>query len=247
MKSLIFSLLAMSLMLLNSCIDGEEEVFINADGSGRIKVQYRVPGMIFSDAEAKELIAIIEKEAGEKENLEIVTNRVDSQKGQKVIQIEIKAASVLELEGMLDDHGGEGEDGEKRSKTDKLLHALLGDMKVSISGLTATVKRDVDLESLLNEYLGQRGALLLGESEFRYSVHLPKAATESNAHELRNEGKTLQWTYKLRECQKTPILMSVKAPIPVPWWVYTLVAGTVLLLGWGIFAFLRKSGEKSIA
>ena len=192
-------------------------------------------------------MAIVAEEVGQKDSLKLICNRVDRQSGQKVIQIEIEAASVMELEDMLVEHGDEGGDAVKRSKTDHILHALLGNMKVDLSGLTAHVQRDVDLDPLLSEYIGKRGASLLGESEFRYSVHLPKAATESNAHKVTNEGRTLQWTYKLRECEQKPISMHMQAPIPVPWWIYALVLGTVLLLGWGIFAFFRKSGKKSIA
>lgn len=247
MKCFVYGLLGLWLSLLVSCIDGEEEVFLRSDGSGRMKVQYRVPGMIFSDADAKELIAIIDEEVGKKDNLVLVENRVDREHGQKVIRIEVEAASVIELEDMLDDHEDDGDAPPKRSKTDKILHALLGDMQVEISGLTANVKRDVDLQPLLNEYLGRRGGSLLGESEFRYSVHLPKAVTESNAHQVLNDGKTLKWTYKLRECKQKPIVMDMQAPIPVPWWGYALVGGTVFALVWWFFAFLRKSRKKSIA
>ena len=48
MKYLIFALMAMMMLALNSCIDGEEEIVISADGSASMKVKYQVPGMIFS-------------------------------------------------------------------------------------------------------------------------------------------------------------------------------------------------------
>lgn len=243
MKWFLYGFLSILLVGLNSCIDGEEEVFLHADGSGKLKVKYQVPGMFFTQAEADELVEIIEKEVGGNENLELLTNRVDTENGKKIIRIEVAAASVVELENMLEDHGDEGDGGSERSKTDKTLHTLMGDLKVKVSGLTAHVRRDVDLE----QYLGERGTSFLRDSEFRYLVHLPKAAGHSNAHEVLNDGKTLKWVYKLRECGKKPISMEMQAPIPLPRWLYALVGGLVLLVVGVIFAFLRKSGKKSIA
>lgn len=245
MKSLIFSLLAMSLLLLHSCIDGEEELFINADGSGRVKLQYQVPGMIFSDADAKELIETIEREVGKRENLRLLTNRVENVNGQKIIQIEIATDNVAALDDMSEDDTSVQSDG--ASKSDKWLHTLLGDMKVAVHGMSAAVSREVHLEPLLEEYLGKRGVSLLGESEFRYTVHLPTAVEQSNAHEVLNEGKTLKWRYLLRECKRKPIVMDLQAPIPLPWWVYGgvgMAGAGVLLCG---FWWVKKSAKKSIA
>ncbi len=247
MKLFIFSLLAMSLMLLNSCIDGEEEVFIHADGSGRVKLQYQVPGMIFSDADAKVLIETIEREVGKRENLQLLTNRVENENGQKIIHVEIATDNVA---GLDDDDVSEDDtssESDEASKSDKWLHALLGDVKVDVSGVSAAVSRQVNLEPLLEEYLGTRGVSLLGESEFRYTVHLPTAVEQSNAHEVLNGGKTLKWRYLLRECKQKPIVMGLKASIPLPWWVYGGVgmAGVgVLLCG---FWWVKKSAKKSIA
>lgn len=246
MKWLLYGLLSILLVSLNSCIDGEEEVFLNADGSGRMKVQYRVPGMLLSQREADELVAIIDKEVGEKDNLQLVANRVDSQKGQKIIRIEIEAKNVVELDGMLDDHG-EGSESEATGKTDKILHALLGEMEVTISGLSASVKRAVDLDPLLHEYLGKNGSVLLGESEFRYTVHLPEAVEQSNAHETSQDGKTLKWVYKLRECKQTPINMHLQAPISIPWWGYAGGGVLVCALFGGSYRLFQNSRKKSIA
>lgn len=245
MKYVFCSLMSMMLLLLNSCIDGEEEIFVNADGSASMKVKYQVPGMIFSAKDADELVALVGKEVGSHAGLRLVTNRVDSEKGQRIIRIEVETDAVMELDGMFDDVSPE--DDAEQSKTDQLWRCLLGEMEVNVDGLSVGVIRKVDLAPLLNEYLGEKSASLLGESEFRYVIHLPEAVKQSNAHEVTADGRTLKWRYKLRECKKKPIVMDLQVPISLPWWVKAGACGLVLLTLAGGYVFFRKRSKKRIA
>lgn len=245
MKYVICALMAMLLLLLNSCIDGEEEIFVNADGSASMKVKYQVPGMIFSAEDADELVAIVADEVGGNESLRLVTNRVDTEKGQRIIHIEVETDSVMELDGMFDEVSAQA--GVEQSKTDKLWRCLLGKMDVNVEGLSAGIIRKVDLEPLLNEYLGEKSASLLGESEFRYAIHLPETVTESNAHEVTADGRTLKWRYKLSECKKKPIVMDLQVPISLPWWVKMGAGVFVLLVLAGGYVFFQKRSKKRIA
>jgi hypothetical protein len=245
MKYVFCSLMAMLLLLLNSCIDGEEEIFVHADGSASMKVKYQVPGIIFSAEDADELVAIVAEEIGGNDALRLITNRVDTEKGVRVIHIEVETDSVMELDGMFDDVSPQG--GVERSKTDKLWRCLLGTMDVKVEGLSAGITRKVDLEPLLNEYLGAKSASLLGESEFRYAIHLPETVEQSNAHEVTAGGRTLKWRYKLSECKKKPIVMDLQVPISLPWWVKAGACGLVLLALGGGDVFFQKRSKKRIA
>ena len=126
MKCVLFPLMAILLMLLNSCIDGEEEIFIHADGSGRMKVRYSVPGMVMSDKDSAALVELIERKVGEKDKLTLITNRVDTKHGQKVINIEIAADNVIELKEILEEvDRGADEGGASPGKANQMLQALL--------------------------------------------------------------------------------------------------------------------------
>jgi hypothetical protein len=244
MKYVFCALMAM-VLLLNSCIDGEEEIFVHANGSASLRVKYQVPGMIFSAEDADELVALVGEEVGGNEALRLVTNRVDSEKGQRVIRIEVETDSVMELDGMFDEISPQG--GVEQSKTDKLWRCLLGKMDVKVDGLSVGITRKVDLEPLLNEYLGEKSASLLGESEFRYAIHLPETVEQSNAHEMTAGGRTLKWRYKLSECKKKPIVMDLQVPILLPWWVKAGACGLVLLALGGGYVFFQKRSKKRIA
>ena len=247
MKYLFCFLLALLPMFLSSCkIDGEEEITVREDGSAHLTMRYEVPGMIFSDKAANDLVATLDKELGNKEDVRLITNRVDLEKGQRVIHIEFEVDAGADLDGLLDEpDASSGADGGGEQKSDKMLRAIVGELNAQIEGLSVGVTRKVNLEPLLDEYIGKRGASMLGDFEFRYTVHLPTAAEQSNAHQVLDGGKTLKWRYFLREMKQKPILMSATVPVPFPWWVYVL-AGLVLclvlsLIFWGYQKFRQKS------
>ena len=126
-----------------------------------------------------------------------------------------------------------------------MLHAIVGSITVKMHGLSAALTREVDLGPLLDEHLGQNGASILGDSEFRYTVHLPEAAESTNAHELTNSGRTLKWFFKLSECKAKPIKLTMVAPVPLPWWLYALICLVLLLLVWGAWKLVALKSRRS--
>ena len=243
MKVLCLALGAVFLMMLSSCIEGDEEIVIREDGSSHLKMRYQVPGMIFSAKDAKELVEILERELGHKDHLTLVKNRVDLVRGQRVIQIEIETEPGVEFEGGI---GGEASENQKdaESKSNKMLHALVGDILTQRNGLSVEVVRRVNLQPLLDEYVGKNSTSMLGDSQFRYTVHLPKAALESNADEISADGKTLKWCYNLRETDQKPISMRLVAPIPLPWWVYGVGGGVIVVVFSGVYWGVKKNRKK---
>ena len=239
MKYVIFSVLALVVVLLNSCIDGEEEVWIRGDGSARIKAVYHVPGVLFSAEDATALVKSIHDEMQKEESIKVITNRVERKEGYRVITIELETDDMMGLDEAL----SKNKPGEGSQKSDKMLNAILGEMHVVQDGLRVRFQRRVDLAPLLDG----KSPTMLGDSEFRYIIHLPKAAESNNAHVVEDGGRTLRWIYKLGETKQKPIVLEMVAPIPLPWWVYG--AGglvVVLLVAGGVFLW-RRSRQAGIA
>lgn len=236
MKQVLILFLALLPMLLSSCIEGDEEIFLNADGSARMKAVYSLPAIIFSDKDAAKLQAQITKEIGEEERVNLLTNKVERVNGKQVITIEVETADLLELEDLIDEESDS--DDEKGSKSEQILDTLLGEFAFRREGLGAGVNRKVDLEPLLDKFVGERWPSMLGDSEFRYTIHFPEAVKVSNAHEVTNGGRTVKWRYKLSECREKPIELDMVASIPVPWWVYAGLAVVVILLILGVWKLI---------
>ena len=232
MKYVALFLTTLMLAMLSSCIDGEEEVFIKADGSARVKAVYRVPALLMTADDSEEMRTNITEEVERHRNLKLLTNRVENVGGERIITIEIEMDDMMQVGGILSGHTS----GVKPSKADQMLHAIMGNISVALVGLKVDFSREVDLDPLLNG----RGTSFLGDSEFRYIVHLPEAAESSNAHVVEDGGRTLRWAFKLSECGEKPIVLSMVAPVPLPWWVYALAVVVGAFLLWGVCVLVRK-------
>ena len=233
-------------MVLSSCIDGDEEIFLNADGSASMKVIYSLPALMLSDADGKELRQSIQDGLGNDTRIDLVTNTVERVDGRQVITVEVATENLLELEGLTGGESDPNQHQQQPGKSEELLKALLGEFIVNRDGLTASINRKVDLTPLLEKYLGARGPSILGDSEFRYTIHFPNAVDASNAHEVTNNGKTVMWKYKLRECAEKPIELDIVASVPLPWWIYVtvgLVVIAVIWIGWKLISKKTKSRE----
>jgi len=236
MRGLFCCLLALGAILLGGCIDGEEEIFIGADGTARVKAIYRIPAMIFSAKDAEDLKTTIDQEVGGHENLKLITNKIEKENGEQVITLEIQTDDLMALGEVLPEHPSD----EEVSNADKIWHTIVGRIKVNMAGLSVTMSRDVDLGPLLDKHLGKSSATLLGDAQFRYIVHLPEAVESSNAHQVVNEGRTLKWNYKLSDCGKKPISLSMVASVPLPLWIYGLAAVLLIAIAWVFYAALRR-------
>lgn len=236
MKFVSIVFLSLVMLLLSSCIEGEEEIFLNADGSARVVAIYRVPTILLSAEDAEDLRSSIEVEVGAIPNLKLITNKIEKHNGDRVVLIEIVTEDVASLEGALSKHNP----ALKRSQGDEILHAIIGQIMVNMDGLMVGLKREIHLKPLLDEYLGASGGSILGESAFRYTVHLPKPAVSSNAHEVLDDGRTLVWSHKLVDCWNKPIHLSMTSRIPIPWWAYALGGLILMVLVWLCFAMVTR-------
>lgn len=239
-RYLVRALLGLMMALLSGCIDGEEEISLGADRSARVKAVYRIPSLLLSAEDAEDLKSSIQSEVGKEKNLRLVTNKIEKHEGKRVIILEIETDDVMGLDGTLGQHDPEL----KKSKGDKILHAIVGRIMINLDGLSADLTREVDLSPLLDEYLGSNGSSMLGDSEFRYTVHLPEPVESSNAHQVLNHGRTLKWTHKLIDCRERPIRLMMKTSIPIPWWVYVAAVLLVLGIAWACYQVVRRiSGQ----
>ncbi|MGB2402215.1 MAG: hypothetical protein ACPIA7_02270 [Akkermansiaceae bacterium] len=244
MKFTLILILGLLSILLSSCIEGEEEIFLNADGSARVVATYRVPSMLLSAEDAQDLRMGIAEEVARVKNLKLITNKVEKHHGDRVIVIEIDTEDVASLEGALSEH----DPALKKKKGDKVLHAIIGSIMVNTDGLKVHLNREIHLASLLDEYLGSSGGSILGESAFCYTVHLPMPVVSSNAHQMLNEGRTLVWSYKLADHWDKPICLSMTSRILIPWWAYALGGFMVIVLVWACFAIVarKRTGAEDI-
>ena len=223
-RHIVRSLTVISTCVMVSCIDGREEIWLNANGSGRADVRYSLPAAAarFQGGEAG-----VRRLIGEflKKTPAIATSSFEVMTEQDRLKIHILATfdSALDLK--------EISKGKSLEKLPSSASHLAGEMSVDLHGRTVDFARTIAPGKALP------GAVFLPASQFQgrhltYIIHLPTAASESNATRTEDAGRTLVWDYPLAVAIQNPVTLRFKAKIPIPPWLVVAGAAVVFLLAY---------------
>lgn len=225
-------LLIVATCLLASCIDGREEIWLNADGSGRADIRYSLPaaaaGFQGGEAGVRRMIG------GFLKNTPAIASssyEVTTEEDRLKIRVRASFDSALDLKAIAN--------GDSIGKLPSSAGNLAGEVTVNVQGLTVDFCRTISAGKALP------GSVFMPASNFEgrnltYIVHLPKAASETNATRTQDEGRTLIWDFPLARAIKGPVTTRFKARIPIPAWL--LGPACVAALSTGLLAFfgIRK-------
>src|SRR6478609_5988227 len=186
-RSIVRLLAIAAALLLVSCIDGREEFWLNADGSGRADVTYSLPAAAakFQGGEAG-----VRKMVGDflaatpgliSPHCEVTTDQ-----DRLVIRVQAAFDSVLDLKAM-------SRNGSLENLPSSATN-LAGKVNVTVDGRTIDFSRTIAAGKALP------GATFMPASRFEgrkllYIVHLPVPATGSNATRTEDGGRTLAWDF----------------------------------------------------
>jgi hypothetical protein len=225
-------LFLLPILLLVSCIDGDEEIWLERDGSGRIEAVYRMPPMIMNRlGSAPALQEKLEDAIAKEPTIRIRHIGHRSEEGRVVFEFgadfdDVRTLATFPRRRLRDPAAPDIPVKEE---------ALFGQMNLEVRSLALSFDREVDLSTALPQSAIQNPGML-GESAFRYTVHLPASASRHNATSTSNNGRTLHWEFLLRKHTDAPMSILMKAPLPIPWWVwftvFLLVLVFLLMLIW---------------
>ncbi|MGJ8694921.1 MAG: hypothetical protein ACSHYF_01265 [Verrucomicrobiaceae bacterium] len=226
-------------LFLNSCIEGEEEIWINLDASGKIRAHYEFP-------------PALRAQLGDPANIVSAIEQIDeAEDGIEVQQIQFSQVGsklVFHLEATFDDARDLLEMTERSAPVlieeagmqPEELDAVAGDIDLNVDGLTVNLSRAISLGNFFPEMI-RRNPSLLGKSNFRYLIHLPFPATKTNAHEVTNNGKSLSWIFVLRDHVDSPMALSFETQIRPPWWMLMLLGLIVILIAYLLWRRFLKA------
>ena len=230
-----------AIFLLVSCIDGEEEIWLKRDGSGRMVATYKMPGAIMQRfGSAPELQKKLEEAFAKEPTIRITHIGNHLAEGRVVFEFAAEFDDIRTLAAFPKKHLRDPASPDTPGSEE----ALFGTMDLRVKGLTLIFDREIDLRTILPNSAKQNPGML-GESAFRYTVHLPANANRHNATSVEDEGRTLHWVFPLRKYANAPMSLIMKAPLPMPWWVWFtgFLIGLIflLLLIWAAkFTMARK-------
>lgn len=222
--------------LVASCIDGREEVWIHADGSGRAEVLYSLPAAAASfqggETGVQRLIEGFLRDAPAIHSARCEVTTADDR-----LHIRVRAAfdSALDLQ-QISTSGS-------LSKLPAPATGLAGDVRVLRQGLGVDFSRTITAGEALPGFRFLPESRVAGH-RLTYLIHLPAAASESNATRTEDDGRTLIWEIPLATALRGPVVTRFKAPVPVPLWVVATGCGIGVL---GVFLVWKLFRAKSPA
>jgi hypothetical protein len=239
LRRLIRLLALAGCLLLLSCIDGHEEYWLEADGSGRAAIRYDVPAAFAASMGGSTGIeALLDQFIRETPTLTNTTRQVTRRGDRLTVELKTSFKSVLELIAAV------SADSVLTSGHSKsVLEPLIGEFDVRQQGLKVDFKRTVYPSKALPGSFFMPKAQLEGR-HLVYILHLPGAPRESNATRTEADGRTLIWDQPFEGGAVKQLALSFKADLPLPWRrIAGAIGGLAGLLGLGVFG-LRRSRRK---
>jgi hypothetical protein len=210
--------------LLSSCIDGREEYWLNADGSGAAEAEYELPAAAAAlkggDVALRETIEawLARQPRVRREACEVATTGDRTR-----VRVRLAFDSALQLTELSTP--------EATAALPSSFRHLAGVFDLRVSG------RDVELTRTLFPGKVFFGGLFAPKDEFAgrrlvYTLHLPVPALESNATRTTDDGKTLVWDFALADGLKQPLVTRFKARAPLPAWAIPSAVCLGVVLVW---------------
>lgn len=218
---LLLGVLALACLLLPGCLDGNEDIRINADGSGTCTATYLVP------------VAAVAASGGPETMRQQLEDWVAAQQGMKIDDIDFsEVGDRLRIHGSIRfDSAFALIDASAAGQLQDLPPAarhLIGTLDFRMRGRQVELARTVSPRAALGSAMLFTNAGELAEHRLVYQISLPVTPDSHNATSTRDDGRTLVWEFPLDEAVDQPPVMRLTATIPIPWWVWA--AGAALLI-----------------
>lgn len=215
-------------LLLSSCIDGREEVWLNADGSGRAHFTYDIPATAAKFQGG--IDGVRELLDSELKVFPSATHEVTQEGDRLKVDVRLKFTSADEISKI--------RSSASRGKAPPSFQHLAGIFKVSRNLRTVDFTRTISPGKALP-------TAFIPASEFKnrkltYILHLPVVPTESTADRFENSGLTQIWEQPLTSALRKPMVIHFKAKIPVPQWLIYSAIGLLVVVAGIPFVLIRR-------
>ena len=222
--------------LLASCLDVREEYWFQRDGGGRADLTYAISAMVARLHGGEPAIrGMIDGFLADTPAITSSSYQITSDDKTMRVRLKLGFASARDLEKVVN--------GSALKHFPSAVSYLLGSARLDVRGASVDFSREMFPAKALPE------AALLPDSQFAghqltYIMHLPGAASESNATSLSDGGRTLVWDVPLERALKAPVVTRFKTTVPLPWGM--VLAGSLALVPVGGLAvfIVRKARRK---
>lgn len=230
------SLIIAPLLLLTSCIDSKEEIWLNPSGSGKAHITVSIPSSAITlrggpDAVSATIDSLLSRHPG----ISSIHKQITNTDNRSTIEVSFEFDSALRLSTSM------AESADDPDIPAPLRH-FMGRTTLQQDGLGLTGERVIHIEKAIP------GSGLLASAtsgrQLQTILHLPIAATEHNATRVENSGKTLIWDIPLSTAMRSAHIQRVQVRAPKPLLAAMIIAAGVIVaaafLFWRNRSRLRK-------
>lgn len=223
-------------LLLSSCFDVREEIWIEADGSGRAELTYHFPPQaLLALGGITEAKSTIQGFFDKQPDLTLDHLSLVSANGETTLQAAITVRSMLSLLKL--------KDSESFKSLPPAATDFVGAVQVKVTGNQIDFSRAINLRKALGFAALGINSTERANRRLTYIVHLPAAADSHNATRVVDGGRTLVWEKTLGDALEREFVSEFTAQIPLPWWWLLLL---VLLLGLMAAVVLRLRSRRRV-
>ena len=230
-KRLLFLLPVLLPLLLVSCIEGEEEIWLEPDGSGRIEATYKMPTVVAQKiGDPEELVEILKNAAARDPHIELTSVSHQTRRGGVTLKFSGTFDDLRKLATFPQRQLRDPAEPDKRVKAE----VLFGTTHLDISWRGLSYERQVDISWLLKSSPAAKSIVrvpaLLGNSSFRYTLNLPTSARESNSTTQSQDGHRLEWLFPLKNHVQEPMHLTAEGDLPLPGTLWLIPLAVLVLL-----------------
>lgn len=196
------ALLAAPILLLSSCIDSREEIWLHPSGGGMAHISVTLPASVITlrggpDAVASAIDDLLAKHP----SIVSVEKNITTAEKRSTIDVSFRFNSALELSSSMSSAASD-------PKIPAAVRHFMGKTLLYQDGLTLTGERIIDIGKAIPS------PLFLPHSQAGHQLqtilHLPLAPTEHNATRVENEGRTLIWDIPLTAAMRAPHIQRIQ-------------------------------------
>ena len=231
-KALRLGLIFLAAVLFSGCLDYDEEMWLNANLSGRVAMTISVPEELVNgktgmekDMSEQGVRSDVEKIPGV--TLESFESFRDA--GKVIAKLRIAFDNVEKLT--------RHEQGVAESGPASLLGAitLREESGKVIFERTLRVMPQTKSEGVAKDFLTKSlSSLLFSKNHLSYKVHLPGEIVTANSQHIDGKERVVEWKYSLAQAMREPPVMKVEWKKTLPWgWILmtgAIIAGAVFTL-----------------
>lgn len=224
-------------LLLASCIDSREELWLFEDGSGRAHVDVSLPSSVVTlHGGTDAVLRTFDEQMAGMPSVTVDDRRLETDKDRAKLTVDLRFSSLADLTA-------ESTEKPKKKSIPAIRH-WLGSAEVKTGWNSATFERRVDAARALPTSLFFRP----GKEDFRRVtiLHLPIAAAEHNATSVKDGGRTLVWDTPLSLALRGPLIQRVvvkRTPVPIVLGAIALPVAAILT-GWIILRRRRTAAPE---